>query len=89
MVLKSKDQYVKSIRKLNSEAYMRGKRISDVTKNGFTRLALQGIGQIYELSRNEKYVDLLTRKRDDGTEISAYCSIHKSKEDLLKRVRGR
>lgn len=88
MVLKSKDQYVKSIRKLNSEAYMRGKRISDVTKNGFTRLALQGIGQIYELSRNEKYVDLLTRKREDGTQISAYCSIHKSKGDLINRVRA-
>src|SRR3990172_8072355 len=78
MILKSKEQYVESIRKLNAEAYIRGKRISDVSKNGFTRLALQGIGHIYELSRNEKYAN----------QISAYCSIHKSKEDLVNRVRA-
>jgi 4-hydroxybutyryl-CoA dehydratase/vinylacetyl-CoA-Delta-isomerase len=88
MTLKTKEQYVESIRRMNPEAYMRGKRISDLTRNGFTRLALQGIGQIYELSRDGKHADLLTRTRDDGAQISAYCSIHRSKEDLVNRVRA-
>ena len=88
MTLKTKQQYVESIRRMNPEAYMRGKRISDLTRNGFTRLALQGIGQIYELSRDGKHADLLTRTRDDGAQISAYCSIHRSKEDLVNRVRA-
>ena len=88
MTLKTKQQYVESIRRMNAEAYMRGKRIPDVTKNGFTRLALQGIGQIYELSRDEKYADLLTKTREDGTKISVYCSIHRSREDLVNRVRA-
>ena len=87
MVLKSKDQYLESIRKLDADAYMRGKRISDVTRNGFTRLALNGIGQIYELSLDKKYETLLTRKTEVGAKISAYCSIHRSKEDLVNRVR--
>jgi 4-hydroxybutyryl-CoA dehydratase/vinylacetyl-CoA-Delta-isomerase len=88
MTLKTKQQYVESIRKMNAEAYIRGKRIPDVTKNGFTRLALQGIGQIYELSREKQYSDLLTRTVEDGSKISAYCSIHRSKEDLVNRVRA-
>lgn len=88
MPLKSKEQYLESIRKLNVEAYMRGKQVEDVTKNGFTRMALQGIGEIYALSKDEKYADLLTRKREDGAKISAYCSIHKSREDLVNRVRA-
>jgi len=88
MTLKTKQQYVESIRRMNAEAYMRGKRIPDVTKNRFTHLALQGIGQIYELSRDRKNADLLTRTRDDGTRISAYCSIHRSREDLVNRVRA-
>jgi 4-hydroxybutyryl-CoA dehydratase/vinylacetyl-CoA-Delta-isomerase len=88
MTLKTKQQYVESIRRMNPEAYMRGKRILDLTKNGFTRLALQGIGQIYELSRDGRHADLLTRTRDDGAQISAYCSIHGSKEDLVNRVRA-
>ncbi len=87
MTLKSREQYLESIRKLNAEAYMLGKRVPDVTKNGFTRLALQGIGQIYELSKGGRYADLLTRQREDGAEISAYCSIHRSREDLVNRVR--
>jgi len=88
MTLKTKQQYIESISKLNSEAYMRGRRISNVTKNGFTNLALQGIGQIYELASQEKYSDFLTRRREDGTTVSAYCSVHSSREDLVNRVRA-
>jgi 4-hydroxybutyryl-CoA dehydratase/vinylacetyl-CoA-Delta-isomerase len=88
MTLKTKQQYVESIRRMDSQAYMRGKRIQDVTKNEFTRLALQGIGEIYELSSNRKNADLLTRTREDGTRISAYCSIHRTREDLVNRVRA-
>jgi len=88
MPIKTKEQYIESIRKLHAEAYLRGKRITDVTQNPFTRLALEGIGQIYELSRNPMHADLLTRKRDDAKVVSAYCSIHRSREDLVNRVRA-
>ncbi len=86
--MRTKQQYLQSMRKLNAEAYMRGKRISDVTKNSFTRLALEGIGQIYDLSEKKRFASLLTRKRENGAWISAYCSIHRSKEDLVNRVRA-
>jgi 4-hydroxybutyryl-CoA dehydratase/vinylacetyl-CoA-Delta-isomerase len=88
MPLKSKQEYVESMRKLEPEAYMLGKRIRDITKNGFTRMALEGIGQIYELSRNQQYAPILTRKREDGSTISAYTSVHRSREDLINRVRA-
>jgi len=86
--MKTKQQYLQSMKKLNAEAYMRGKRVPDVTKNSFTRLALEGIGQIYGLSENKRFANLLTRKREDGSRISAYCSIHRTKEDLVNRVRA-
>jgi 4-hydroxybutyryl-CoA dehydratase/vinylacetyl-CoA-Delta-isomerase len=86
--MKTKQQYIESVRKLNAEAYLRGKRVTDVDKNSFTRLALEGIGQIYELSGKERFSNLLTKRREDGARISAYCSIHKSREDLVNRVRA-
>jgi 4-hydroxybutyryl-CoA dehydratase/vinylacetyl-CoA-Delta-isomerase len=86
MVLKTKDGYVASIRDLEADVYMMGKRVPDVSRNGFTRLALEGIGQIYSLSRDERYRDLLT-KREGDRPFSAYCSIHRSSEDLANRVR--
>jgi len=87
MVLKSKQQYIQSIKRLGAEAYMRGRPIEDVTENRFTRLALDGIGQIYELSKEATHNGLLTRRGENGARISAYCSIHRSKEDLVNRVR--
>ena len=86
MTLMSKDRYVKSIRDLGAEVYMLGKRIPDVTRNGFTRLALEGIGGIYDLSRDPRYRDLLTQREARGA-FSVYCSIHRSREDLVNRVK--
>jgi len=87
MVLKTKQQYIQSVKKLNAEAYLRGKRIMDVTQNRFTRLALDGVGEIYHLSRHPEYGSLLTRE-ESGGRISAYCSIHRSREDLVNRVKA-
>ena len=68
MVLKSKQQYIQSMKRLKSEAYMRGDRIQDVTKNTFTRLALEGIGEIYNLSKQPRYDSLLTRTGEGGSQ---------------------
>ena len=86
MPLMTKERYLESIRDLEADVYMLGKRVPDVTKNGFTRLALEGIGSIYELSRDARYRDLLTH-RDGRGAFSAYCSIHASREDLINRVK--
>lgn len=86
MPLMTKERYVKSIRELDADVYMLGKKVPDVTKNGFTRLALEGIGGIYELTRDPRYRDLLTHGEGRGP-FSVYCSIHRSREDLINRVR--
>ena len=86
MPLMTKQRYLESIRDLDADVYMLGKRVPDVTKNGFTRLALDGIGSIYDLSRDARYRDLLTH-RDGRGAFSAYCSIHRSREDLINRVK--
>jgi 4-hydroxybutyryl-CoA dehydratase/vinylacetyl-CoA-Delta-isomerase len=87
MTLKSKEQYVRSIRDLHANVYMFGKRVPDVTRQGFTRLALEGIGQIYDLSRDDRYQGLLTKAEPGTGPYSAYCSIHSTREDLVNRVR--
>ncbi len=85
MTLMTKARYLKSMQDLGADVYMMGKKVPDVTENGFTRLALEGIGGIYELSRDARYRDLLTQ-RDRSGPFSVYCSIHRSREDLVHRV---
>ncbi|MEK6851421.1 MAG: 4-hydroxyphenylacetate 3-hydroxylase N-terminal domain-containing protein, partial [Candidatus Thermoplasmatota archaeon] len=79
MALKTKAQYVESVRDLKADVHMLGKRVPDVTKHGFTRLALEGIGRIYDLARDPRYAELLTR-RDSGAPYSTYLSVHTSRE---------
>src|SRR3972149_7065292 len=87
MALKTKAQYVASVRELGADVYMLGKRVPDVTRNGFTRLALEGIGGIYDLARDDRYEGLLTKREKGGPPYSADCPIHSSREGL--GVRGR
>ncbi len=86
MTLKTKERYLESIRDLQADVHMLGKPVPDVTRNGFTRLALEGIGSIYDLARDARYQDLLTR-RDGRDRFNVYCSIHMSREDLVNRVK--
>ena len=86
MTLKTKAQYLASVRDLHADVVMQGKSVPDVTRNGFTRLALDGIGEIYELARDPRYRDRMTRA-PGGRPSSVYCSVHASREDLANRVR--
>ncbi len=86
MALMTKERYLKSIRDLDADVFMLGKKVPDVTKNGFTRLALEGIGGIYDLSRDPRYRPLLTH-REGRDPFSVYCSIHRSSADLVNRVK--
>ena len=86
MTLKTKERYLESMRDLEADVYLLGKRVPDVTKNGFTRLALEGIGAIYDLTRDPRYKETMTQ-RDGHGPFSVYCSIHRSREDLVNRVR--
>src|SRR3990172_801312 len=97
MALKTKAQYVESVRELKADVHMLGKKVPDVTRNGFTRLALEGIGGVYELSRGERDRRPLPPPGGGGPPApggggaappySAYCSVHASREDLVNRVK--
>ncbi|HYM39858.1 MAG TPA: 4-hydroxyphenylacetate 3-hydroxylase N-terminal domain-containing protein [Thermoplasmata archaeon] len=86
MPLKTKERYLESMRDLHADVTMLGKRVPDVTKNGFTRLALEGIGAIYDLARDPRYRDSMIR-REGREPFNVYCSVHRSREDLVNRVR--
>ncbi|HKZ48558.1 MAG TPA: 4-hydroxyphenylacetate 3-hydroxylase N-terminal domain-containing protein, partial [Thermoplasmata archaeon] len=83
---KTRAQYLRSLHDLGAEVYRRGRRVPDVTKDGFTRLALDGIGEIYALARDPQHRAQLTRT-EEGKTFNVYTSIHRSPEDIANRVR--
>lgn len=87
-MLKTREEYIESIRKMNPNVYMFGERIRDITKFGITRLALEGIGVSYDLPHDPRYREMVTKRSDlTGEEVNVYTHINSSSEDLKRRVK--
>lgn len=87
-MLKTKEEYLESMRRMNPNVWMFGERIKDITKFGFTRLALEGIGMSYTLAQDLRYKHMLTATSGlTGKEINVYTHVNSSVDDLKKRVK--
>lgn len=88
MALKSKQDYIESIRGLNTELYAFGKRVPDLWEHPCIRPSMEAIGLIYDLSEESEHEGFFTAYSPfiDG-KVNRYVHIHKSQEDLRNRFR--
>ena len=54
------EQYIESIRKLNLEIYMFGKRIENPVDDPILRPSLNSVRMTYDLAQEPEYEDLMT-----------------------------
>ena len=88
MSLMTGEQYIESIRAINMEVYMFGKRIADPTDNPILRPALNSVRMTYDLAQLPEYQDLMTViSPDSGHRINRFTHIHRSADDLVKKVK--
>jgi len=88
MALRTKDEYMESIHRLNTELYAFGERVTDISSHPCFRPPLEAIGLVYELSAMDEYKDLLTVESPfTGGKISRFVHILSEQEDLAKRFR--
>ena len=82
------DQYVESIRKLNMEVYMFGKRIESTVDDPILRPSLNSVKATYDLALVPEYEDLMTANSNlTGEKVNRFCHIHRSTDDLVKKVK--
>jgi 4-hydroxybutyryl-CoA dehydratase/vinylacetyl-CoA-Delta-isomerase len=88
MALKTKEDYIKSIRDLNTELYAFGEKVDDLYTHPCIRPAVDAIGLIYELSELPENDGFFTAHSPliDGT-VNRYLHIHQNQEDLRTRFR--
>ena len=88
MALMTGEQYVESMRKLNLQVYMFGKKVDNVVDNPILRPSLNSVKATYDLAQMPEYEDLMTVKSSlTGKKINRFTHIHQSPEDLIKKVK--
>lgn len=88
MALKSVEEYIESLRKLNIEVYMFGKKIKNPVDNPIIKPSLNSVAMTYELAQKDEYSHLMTTNSTvTGEKINRFCHIHHSTDDLIKKVK--
>lgn len=88
MALMTGEQYIESIRKMNMEVYMFGKRIESPVDDPILRPSLNSVRMTYDLAQMPEHQDLMTTISPYTHErINRFTHIHQSAEDLVKKVK--
>ena len=88
MSLMTGEEYIESIRSLHMEVYMFGKRVEDPVQDPILRPSLNSVRMTYDLAQQPEYEDLMTAvSPETGERINRFTHIHRSTEDLMKKVK--
>jgi len=82
--LKTKDEYIESMRKMRFELYMFGERVTNIVDNPIVKPTMNCMAATYEAAENSDYQKVMTAiSHLSGKRINRFCHIHQSIEDLV------
>jgi len=86
-MIKTKDDYIQSLKDLGHVVYYKGERVADVTKHPAFIPHINSAAKTYEMALNPEHEDLLTATSHiTGKKVSRFTHIHQSVDDLIKKV---
>lgn len=88
MPLMTGEQYVESIRKMDRTIYFMGEKLKNPVDHPVIRPSMQCLIDTYEMALEPQYEDLMTATSHlTGNKINRFNNIHRSIEDLNKKVK--
>ncbi|MFZ7127711.1 MAG: 4-hydroxyphenylacetate 3-hydroxylase family protein [Desulfobacterales bacterium] len=86
MALMNAKQYEESLRKLNLNVYMFGKKVENVVDDPIIRPSMNAVAATYELAHRPEYEDLMVAASHlTGKPVNRFTHIHQSVDDLVKK----
>lgn len=80
------EEYEKSLRKLDLNVYMFGKRVENVVDDPIIRPSMKAVAKTYELAQMPEHEDIMTATSHiSGKKINRFTHIHQNKEDLVRK----
>ncbi|GHS88744.1 4-hydroxybutyryl-CoA dehydratase [Synergistales bacterium] len=88
MALMTGEQYIESIRNIKMEVYLMGVKVDVPVDNPILRPSLNSVRMTYDLAQLPEYKGLMTATDPEtGEEINRFNNIHRSADDLIKKVK--
>jgi len=86
MVMKTAQEYIESLRKLDLVVYMFGKKVSNAVDDPIIRPSMNAVAMTYAMAMNPEYGDIMTAVSHlTGKKINRFTHIHQSADDLVKK----
>jgi 4-hydroxybutyryl-CoA dehydratase/vinylacetyl-CoA-Delta-isomerase len=86
--MKTPEQYVESLRKLNLEVYLLGERVKNPADHPIIRPSLHSVSMTFRLAQEKEHQGLMTtRSHLTGKTINRFTAIHQSNQDLVNKVK--
>lgn len=87
-MIRTKEDYIKSLKNLGSVIYYKGEIVKDITSHPAFTPHINCAAMTYEMALMPEYEDLLTaRSHLTGKKINRFTHIHQSVDDLIKKVK--
>ncbi len=88
MALMTGEQYIESLRKLNTKVYMFGEQVENFVDHPIIRPSINSVAMTYELAHDPEYEDLMTATSIfTGNKVNRFTHLHQSTDDLRKKVK--
>jgi 4-hydroxybutyryl-CoA dehydratase/vinylacetyl-CoA-Delta-isomerase len=86
-MIKTKEDYLKSLKDLGHRVYFKGQTVSDVTAHPSFAPHINSVAKTYEMALMPEFEDLLTATSHlTGRKINRFTHIHQNVDDLIKKV---
>lgn len=86
--MKTREEYIESLKKLDLQVYLLGKKVEDPTEHPVIVPSLNSVAMTHELAQMPEYEDLMTVTSNlTGEKINRFTHLHQSTDDLLKKVK--
>lgn len=88
MALKTGQQYEDSLRKLNLKVYLQGELVENPVDHPIIRPSMNSVKMTYDLAHDPRHEELMTATSHlTGQKINRFCHLHRSADDLVKKVK--
>ncbi len=87
-MLMTGEQYIESLRKLNTRVYLFGEKIENWVDHPMIRPSINCVAVTYDLANDPQYVDLMTAQSNlTGERVNRFGHLHQNTDDLRKKVK--
>jgi 4-hydroxybutyryl-CoA dehydratase/vinylacetyl-CoA-Delta-isomerase len=84
--VKTKEEYIESLKKLNLEVYVFGERVKNVVDHPIIRPSVDCVAATYELAEKQENSQIMTATSHlTGKKINRFCHIHRNIDDLVSK----